>query len=49
MSETPAKLPGFWRLAWLFFMRPITLNALLRGLQMELHPNTTVSKTNNLM
>ncbi len=31
MSPTTAGLPGFWRFVWLFWMQPITLHRLLRG------------------
>src|ERR1035438_9978735 len=36
MSEETARLPGFWRFIWLFWMQPVTLHRLLRSL--EVHP-----------
>src|ERR1017187_4362235 len=33
MSGETARLPGFWRFVWLFWMQPVTLHRLLRGLE----------------
>jgi hypothetical protein len=35
MSEETARLPGFWRFVWLFWMQPITLHRLLRNLEVD--------------
>src|ERR1035441_10382419 len=35
MSEETARLPGFWRFVWLFWMQPITLHRLLRSLEVD--------------
>lgn len=35
MSEETARLPGFWRFVWLFWMQPITLHRLLRSLEID--------------
>src|ERR1035438_9079555 len=36
MSGETARLPGFWRFIWLFWMQPVTLHRLLRSL--GVHP-----------
>ena len=35
MSEEAARLPGFWRFVWLFWMQPATLHHLLRRLKVD--------------
>src|ERR1019366_8833259 len=35
MSEEAARLPGFWRFVWLFWMQPVTLHHLLRRLKVD--------------
>ena len=35
MSKEKARLPGFWRFVWLFWMQPITLHRLLRGVGVD--------------
>src|ERR1017187_5864053 len=35
MSEETARLPGFWRFIWLFWMQPVTLHRLLRSLEVD--------------
>src|SRR4051812_18914007 len=35
MSEETARLPGFWRFVWLFWMQPVTLHRLLRSLKVD--------------
>ena len=35
MREENARLPGFWRFVWLFWMQPVTLHRLLRSLEVD--------------